>query len=64
MLLVFGCHDYGNGYFYRMRIWISYGNKCYYLTIFSFFSQFFESAPVIFLLASYSHMATKISTWP
>jgi hypothetical protein len=32
MLLVFGCHDYGNGYFYKMRIWISYGNRCLYLT--------------------------------
>jgi hypothetical protein len=31
MLLVFGCHDYGNGYFYRMWIWISYGNRCRYL---------------------------------
>jgi hypothetical protein len=31
MLLVFGCNDYGNVYFYRMRIWISYGNWCLYL---------------------------------
>jgi hypothetical protein len=31
MLLVFGSHDYGNGYFYRMRIWISYGNRWCYL---------------------------------
>jgi hypothetical protein len=31
MLLVFGCHDYGNGYFYRKRIWISYGNRYCYL---------------------------------
>jgi hypothetical protein len=21
MLLVFECHDYGNGYFYRVQIW-------------------------------------------
>jgi hypothetical protein len=28
MLLVFGCHDYGNGYFYRVRIWLSDGNSC------------------------------------
>jgi hypothetical protein len=32
MLLVFGYHDYGNGYFYRMQIWISYGNRYFYLT--------------------------------
>jgi hypothetical protein len=31
MLLVFGYHDYKNGYFYRVRIRISYGNysSCY-----------------------------------
>jgi hypothetical protein len=31
MLFVFGCHDYGNGYFYKMWIWISYRNRCCYL---------------------------------
>jgi hypothetical protein len=31
MLLVFGCHDCGNGYFYRMRMWIWDGNRCLYL---------------------------------
>jgi hypothetical protein len=32
MFLVFGCHDYRNGYFYRVRIWLSYANSYFYLT--------------------------------
>jgi hypothetical protein len=36
MLLVFGCHDYGNGYFYRVQIWLQYGNSCCYLFLFLF----------------------------
>jgi hypothetical protein len=33
MLFVFGCHDYGNEYFCRVWIWISYENRCCYLTV-------------------------------
>jgi hypothetical protein len=67
MLLVFGCYDYGNGYFYRMWIWISYGNRCYYLRCSAVSVTWTSSIPIIKVEQgsdkSLSHGTNQRLTW-
>jgi hypothetical protein len=63
-----GYHDYGNGYFYRMWIWISYGNRYFYLGTGSYHTttSSFYSIPIVIRLSSISincHTPPHVSTY-
>jgi hypothetical protein len=77
MLFVFGCHDNKNGYFYRMQIWISCGNRWCYLRSISWREatgnqqehkicknhQLFLGAPRREALAGWLHVQTGVNEY-